>query len=112
MVPRRGGRLLPSGLHPTGLFVGGLNEPPPTWLFTLFLFLIQLTSLMPRRLPPQEWSYMRGGLSTIDRDYGVFNKIHHDIGTHVVHHLFPQIPHYHLCEATEAVKPVLGEFYR
>lgn len=44
---------------------------------------------------------MRGGLSTIDRDYGVFNKIHHDIGTHVVHHLFPQIPHYHLTEATE-----------
>ena len=60
----------------------------------------------------QEWNYMRGGLSTIDRDYGIFNKIHHDIGTHVVHHLFPQIPHYHLCEATEAVKPVLGDYYR
>ncbi len=45
---------------------------------------------------------MRGGLSTIDRDYGLFNKVHHDIGTHVVHHLFPQIPHYHLTEATEA----------
>ena len=47
----------------------------------------------------QEWSYLRGGLSTIDRDYGIFNKIHHDIGTHVVHHLFPQIPHYNLEEA-------------
>jgi hypothetical protein len=55
---------------------------------------------------------MRGGLSTIDRDYGIFNKVHHDIGTHVVHHLFPQIPHYKLVEATEAVKPVLGEYYR
>lgn len=60
----------------------------------------------------EEWSYMRGGLSTIDRDYGAFNKVHHDIGTHVVHHLFPQIPHYHLVEATDAVKPVLGEYYR
>ena len=60
----------------------------------------------------QEWSYLRGGLSTLDRDYGVFNKIHHDIGTHVVHHLLPQIPHYNLCEATEAVKPVMGEYYR
>lgn len=60
----------------------------------------------------QEWNYMRGGLSTIDRDYGWFNNIHHDIGTHVVHHLFPQIPHYHLVEATEAVKPVLGKYYR
>lgn len=38
-----------------------------------------------------EWSYFRGGLSTIDRDYGIFNKIQHDIGTHVVHHLFPQV---------------------
>ncbi|GAB4821985.1 hypothetical protein N2152v2_009031 [Parachlorella kessleri] len=60
----------------------------------------------------EEWNYMRGGLSTIDRDYGIFNKVHHDIGTHVVHHLFPQIPHYNLCEATEAVKPVLGDYYR
>lgn len=37
------------------------------------------------------WSYMRGGLSTRDHDYGIFNNIHHDIGTHVVHHLFPQV---------------------
>ena len=60
----------------------------------------------------QEWSYLRGGLSTLDRDYGIFNKIHHDIGTHVVHHLLPQIPHYHLEEATAAVKPVMGPYYR
>ena len=39
----------------------------------------------------QEWSYLRGGLTTLDRDYGIFNKIHHDIGTHVVHHLFSQV---------------------
>lgn len=57
------------------------------------------------------WNYMRGGLSTRDHDYGIVNKVHHDIGTHVVHHLFPQIPHYNLCAATEAVKPVLGEYY-
>ncbi len=44
-----------------------------------------------RRSFLQEWSYLRGGLTTIDRDYGIFNKIHHDIGTHVVHHLFPQV---------------------
>eukprot|EP00201_Polytomella_parva_P009686 CAMPEP_0175059828 /NCGR_PEP_ID=MMETSP0052_2-20121109/12650_1 /TAXON_ID=51329 ORGANISM="Polytomella parva, Strain SAG 63-3" /NCGR_SAMPLE_ID=MMETSP0052_2 /ASSEMBLY_ACC=CAM_ASM_000194 /LENGTH=393 /DNA_ID=CAMNT_0016325423 /DNA_START=139 /DNA_END=1320 /DNA_ORIENTATION=- len=60
----------------------------------------------------KEWSYLRGGLSSLDRDYGIFNKIHHDIGTHLVHHLFPQIPHYHLTEATEAIKPVLGPYYR
>ena len=60
------------------------------------------------RVCMQEWSYFRGGLSTIDRDYGIFNKIHHDIGTHVVHHLFPQMPHYNLTEATE-VPPPLGK---
>jgi omega-3 fatty acid desaturase (delta-15 desaturase) len=60
----------------------------------------------------EQWSYLRGGLTTIDRDYGIFNKIHHDIGTHVVHHLFPQIPHYHLEDATEAAKKVMGPYYR
>eukprot|EP00798_Chlamydomonas_sp_ICE-L_P013683 gene13683-19572_t len=52
----------------------------------------------------EEWSYFRGGLSTIDRDYGIFNKIHHNIETHVVHHLFSQMPHYNLTDATEACK--------
>ncbi|KAH7837762.1 hypothetical protein Vadar_017653 [Vaccinium darrowii] len=60
----------------------------------------------------KEWNYLRGGLTTVDRDYGMFNSIHHDIGTHVIHHLFPQIPHYHLVEATKAAKPVLGKYYR
>ncbi|KAK4253285.1 hypothetical protein QN277_010609 [Acacia crassicarpa] len=60
----------------------------------------------------KQWSYLRGGLTTLDRDYGWINNIHHDIGTHVIHHLFPQIPHYHLIEATEAAKPVLGKYYR
>ncbi|CAI9106986.1 OLC1v1006246C1 [Oldenlandia corymbosa var. corymbosa] len=60
----------------------------------------------------KEWSYLRGGLTTVDQDYGLFNNIHHDIGTHVIHHLFPQIPHYNLQEATRAAKPVLGKYYR
>ncbi|KAI4373394.1 hypothetical protein MLD38_011522 [Melastoma candidum] len=60
----------------------------------------------------KEWSYLRGGLTTVDRDYGMFNSIHHDIGTHVIHHLFPQIPHYHLVEATRASKAVMGKYYR
>lgn len=60
-----------------------------------------------------EWSYLRGGLTTLDRDFGpFFNKLHHNIETHVVHHLFPQIPHYNLVDATEAVKPVMGAYYR
>jgi acyl-lipid omega-3 desaturase len=60
----------------------------------------------------EEWSYLRGGLTTLDRDYGIFNKIHHDIGTHVIHHLFPTIPHYNLEKATNALKPIMGDYYR
>ncbi|MEM0979485.1 MAG: fatty acid desaturase [Cyanobacteria bacterium P01_H01_bin.58] len=59
-----------------------------------------------------DWYYLKGALSTIDRDYGLINSIHHDIGTHVAHHIFSNMPHYHLKEATEAIKPILGDYYR
>ncbi len=58
------------------------------------------------------WSPLRGALSTKDRCYGPFERIHHDAGTHVVHHLFPALPHYRLREATAAVRPLLGAEYR
>lgn len=60
----------------------------------------------------KDWYFLKGALSTIDHNYGLINPIHHNIGTHVVHHIFLSIPHYHLLEATAAVKPVLGEYYR
>ncbi|KAH7689427.1 Fatty acid desaturase domain-containing protein [Dioscorea alata] len=60
-----------------------------------------------------EWDWLRGSLSTVDRDYGVLNKVLHNItDTHVVHHLFTTIPHYHAVEATHAIKPLLGDYYR
>ncbi len=58
------------------------------------------------------WNFLRGALSTKDRHYGPFERIHHDAGTHVVHHLFPGIPHYRLRVATAAVRPVLGPEHR
>jgi omega-6 fatty acid desaturase (delta-12 desaturase) len=50
----------------------------------------------------------------VDRDYGAFlNAAFHNIAdTHVMHHLFPSMPHYHAVEATRAIRPVLGEYYR
>eukprot|EP00746_Dinoflagellata_sp_MGD_P001303 gnl/MRDRNA2_/MRDRNA2_102459_c0_seq1.p1 gnl/MRDRNA2_/MRDRNA2_102459_c0~~gnl/MRDRNA2_/MRDRNA2_102459_c0_seq1.p1 ORF type:complete len:565 (-),score=50.96 gnl/MRDRNA2_/MRDRNA2_102459_c0_seq1:697-2391(-) len=59
-----------------------------------------------------EWTYLRGGLTCLDRDYGILNNLHHDIGTHVIHHLFPQMPHYNLLEATQHLKKLLGPYYR
>ncbi|TCD68243.1 hypothetical protein EIP91_011312 [Steccherinum ochraceum] len=61
-----------------------------------------------------QWSWLRGGLATIDRPLlgwiGRFflHNISHD---HVAHHLFPTIPFYNQPEVTEAIKPVLKEDY-
>lgn len=45
-----------------------------------------------RNGPAQEWTWLRGALATVDRDYGPLNHIWHHIGdTHVVHHLFPYV---------------------
>jgi omega-6 fatty acid desaturase (delta-12 desaturase) len=55
-----------------------------------------------------EWTWVRGALGTIDRPYGIFDFFHHRIGsTHVVHHLFHEMPHYNAKEATNAVKAYL-----
>ncbi|KZT41651.1 hypothetical protein SISSUDRAFT_1059182 [Sistotremastrum suecicum HHB10207 ss-3] len=60
------------------------------------------------------WNLARGALSTIDRPFlgwqgrfFLFNIAH----CHVAHHLFPQIPWYHLPEATEHLKEFLGDHY-
>ncbi|PKU81005.1 Omega-3 fatty acid desaturase, endoplasmic reticulum [Dendrobium catenatum] len=99
--------------------------PLPMLAFPLYLIFVMWLDLVTylhhhghdEKLPwyrGKEWNYLRGGLTTLDRDYGWMNNIHHDdIGTHVIHHLFPQIPHYNLIEAaTEAAKPVLEKYYR
>ena len=76
----------------------------------------------------KHWTFVKGSLATVDRDFGFIgrNLFHGIIETHVVHHLFSyvsfvfqatiadilrRIPFYYADEATEAIKPVLGNLY-
>lgn len=60
----------------------------------------------------EEWTWVKGALSTIDRDYGIFDFFHHKIGsTHVAHHLFHEMPFYKADVATAALKEYLGPLY-
>ena len=81
-----------------------------------FLVLITFLQHTHPALPhytSSEWDWLRGALATVDRDYGILNKVFHNItDTHVAHHLFSTMPHYHAMEATKAIKPILGEYYR
>lgn len=88
----------------------------PLLIVNCFLVLITYLQHTHRALPhydSSEWDWLRGALATVDRDYGVLNKVFHNItDTHVTHHLFSTMPHYHAMEATNAVKPILGEYYQ
>ncbi|KAK8006769.1 cell division control protein cdc31 protein [Apiospora arundinis] len=59
------------------------------------------------------WTFVKGALATVDRDFGWIDRylFHGIIGTHVVHHLFARIPFYYAEDATEAIKPMLGDLY-
>ena len=60
----------------------------------------------------KDWTRLKGALATVDRNYGPFNWLTHNIGNlHVIHHIFPTIPHYRLQEATDAIRPLLGDHY-
>ncbi|KAK9063894.1 hypothetical protein SSX86_017766 [Deinandra increscens subsp. villosa] len=97
-----------------------------TWLFCIygapllvmnahFIFFTFLHHSHPSlaHYDSREWDWIRGALSTVDRDYGIFNTIFHDVTcAHVVHHLISTIPHYHTVEATKAIKPILGDYYK
>lgn len=88
----------------------------PLLVVNAFLVLITYLQHTHPSLPhydSSEWDWLRGALATVDRDYGILNKVFHNItDTHVAHHLFSTMPHYHAMEATNAIKPVLAEYYR
>ncbi|KAI1711208.1 fatty acid desaturase domain-containing protein [Ditylenchus destructor] len=58
------------------------------------------------------WTYVKGQAQTVDRQFGLVPDfvLHHITDGHVAHHFFQRIPHYHLLEATKAVKNVLEKY--
>ncbi|KAF7731006.1 hypothetical protein EC973_001052 [Apophysomyces ossiformis] len=60
------------------------------------------------------WNFQRGAALTVDRSYGtIIDYFHHHISdTHVAHHFFSTMPHYHAEEATHHIKKVLGKHYK
>ncbi|KAI3816945.1 hypothetical protein L1987_10730 [Smallanthus sonchifolius] len=96
------------------------------WLFCIYgvpimvmngeFFIITLLHHSHPSLPHYDsrgWEWLRGVLSTVDRDYGILNNIFHNVtNAHVIHHLITTIPHYHILEATKAMKPILGDYYK
>jgi len=82
-------------------------------LWLVLITYLQHTDLALPHYTDGEWDWLRGALATVDRDYGMLNVIfHHITDTHVVHHLFSSMPHYHAEEATAAVRQLLGSYYR
>jgi len=62
----------------------------------------------------EDWSSVRGALCSVDRPYGrTVDFLHHRIGsTHVAHHLFGRMPHYHAATATRAIAAAYPDLYR
>eukprot|EP00850_Spirogloea_muscicola_P008809 SM000048S16521 [mRNA] locus=s48:142425:144599:- [translate_table: standard] len=87
----------------------------PLVIVNCWLVLITLLQHTHPELPHYdgaEWDWLRGALATVDRNYGLLNHVfHHIADTHVAHHLFSTMLHYHAEEATQAIKPILGDYY-
>jgi len=81
------------------------------WLVAITL--LQHTDVYLPHYSPSTWTFVRGALTTVDRDYGWFlnHALHHIQDSHVAHHLFSQMPHYNAIKATPYLKEKLGEYY-
>ena len=81
------------------------------WLVTITY--LQHTDERIPHYGSERWTWLDGALATVDRDFGMLNRVfHHITDTHVLHHLFPQIPHHHAREATTHLATELGHRYR
>jgi len=98
------------GFFPVLLWYWGPYTWTNAWL-VLYTWLQHTDPSVPQ-YGDDEWTFVKGALTTIDRPYGIFDFFHHKIGsTHVAHHFFHEIPFYNGDEATLALKEYLGPLY-
>lgn len=83
------------------------------WL--VFITYLQHTDSLLPHYSSEKWTFSRGALATIDRNFmgPIGPYITHGIcETHVAHHISSKIPHYNAWEATDALKAFLGPHYQ
>eukprot|EP01083_Nonionella_stella_P137387 418036_1 len=78
------------------------------WMYCLYLMYLHLQHIDGdmQRFKPCEWLWLRGVFETVDRDFGFFLDyvFHRVTSSHVIHHLFPTMPHYNAIKATKYLK--------
>ncbi|RNE98269.1 oleate desaturase [Trypanosoma rangeli] len=82
------------------------------WL--VFITYLQHTDIRIPHYTHQHWTFVRGALAAVDRDYGALLNtwLHHINDSHVVHHLFSRIPHYNAIQVTRRhIRHILGDAY-
>ncbi|ESL05924.1 omega-6 fatty acid desaturase (delta-12 desaturase) [Trypanosoma rangeli SC58] len=82
------------------------------WL--VFITYLQHTDIRIPHYAHQHWTFVRGALAAVDRDYGALLNtwLHHINDSHVVHHLFSRIPHYNAIQVTRRhIRDILGDMY-
>jgi len=72
----------------------------PYMIVNLYLVLITYMHHTDTFIPhfrEGEWTWLRGSLCTVDRSFGKWldGVLHHIVDTHVCHHIFSKMPHYH-----------------
>lgn len=88
------------------------------WLGThIWLVLVTFLQHSDARLAHYDeadnFNFVKGAISTVDRDYGALwnNLTHHITDAHLVHHVFSRVPFYRAKEMTPYVAKVLGKHY-
>jgi omega-3 fatty acid desaturase (delta-15 desaturase) len=87
----------------------------PLFIFACYIVVITFLHHTEMNIPwfaDDQWDFVRGQLSTIDRHYGIVHDVIHCIGTHQMHHMFSKIPHYRLELATSHFRAAFPHLVR